>query len=100
MSENSSDKETKFWEFIKECMQERLQQIGTEGLEDEKYQELDKELTALALQLKEILPEEKWELVDEYINSMAEEEFDGSEVFFWQGFVDGARMLWEQEGRV
>ena len=100
MSGNSSDKETNFWKFIRDCMLERLEKIGTEGLKEEKYRELDEKLAALSLLLKDTLPEEKWGLVDDYIDSMLEEESDGEEVFYWQGFVDATRMRWEKEGKV
>ena len=100
MSENSSDKETKFWEFIKECMQERVDQIGMEDLNNKKYSELDEKLDAMALQLKGTLPKKKWGLVDKYSDLMVEEQSDGEEAFFWQGFVDATRMLWEKEGKV
>jgi hypothetical protein len=100
MSGNGSDKEMKFWEFIKECMQARLEQIGTEGLKEREYRELNEKLAALVLLLKGTLKEEKWELINEYNESMAQEESDGEEAFYWQGFVDATRMLWEKEGKV
>ena len=78
MSENSCNKETNFWKFIRDCMLERLEKIGTEGLKEEKYRELEKKLAELALLLKSTLqqgtlPEEKWGLVDDYIEAMLEE---------------------------
>ena len=100
MSGNSSDKETKFWKFIRDCVLERLEKIGTEGLKEEKYRELDEKLVALALLLKGTLPDEKWELVDNYIEAMLEEESDGEEIFYWQGFVDATRMRWEKDGKL
>ena len=99
MNGNSSDKETNFWKFIRDCMLERLEKIGTEGLKEEKYRELEKRLAELALLLKGTLQEEKWELVDDYIEAMLEEESDGEEVFYWQGFVDATRMRWEKEDK-
>jgi len=86
----STSRETNFWEFIKACMQERVQQIGTEELDEIKYKELDKEIMLLAHRLGEALPKDKRGLVDEYHNSMAAEEAAGEDIFYCQGFTDGA----------
>ena len=91
---NVPNRETNFWQFIKDCMDERLCLIGSEGLNETKYVELHKEIRELALRLKDALPEDKKGLVVEYNDLLAEEESGAEDIFYPQGFVDAARMLW------
>ena len=99
-STNASDREMNFWEFIKDCVQERVNLIGSEGLDERKYKELDEEIMALALRLEEALPKDKVELVDKYNNLIVGEESEEEDFFYCQGFMDAVRMLWGFEVKV
>ena len=92
---NASDSETDFWQFIKECMDERLCMIGSASLNEKIYQKLSSEIGELALRLEESLPEDKIGLVNEYDDLMAEEESEVEDIFYPQGFIDAAQMLYE-----
>ena len=86
--------ETDFWQFIKECRDERLFMIGSEGLNETEYKELNNETGKLVLLLEESLPEDKKGLVNEYDDLMAEEEGEVQDILYPQGFIDAARILY------
>jgi len=93
-STNGSDRETNFWKFIKDCIQERVELIGSEGLSETKYKELNEEIIALTLQLEEALPKDKVGLVEKYDNLIVGEGAEVEDFFYYQGFMDAVRMLW------
>ena len=93
-SRSDSNMETDFWQFIKECRDERLFMIGSEGLNETEYKELNKETGKLVLLLEEALSEDTKGLVNEYDDLMAEEDGEVQDILYPQGFIDVARILY------
>jgi len=93
-SHSDSNMETDFWQFIKDCMDERLCLIGSEGLNEAEYRDLRNEAGKLALLLEEALSEDKKGLVNEYDDLTAEEEAVVQDILYPQGFIDAVRILY------
>ena len=93
-SHSDSNMETDFWQFMKDCMDERLCLIGSEGLNEAEYRDLRNEAGKLALLLKETLSKDKKGLVNEYDDLMAEEEAKVQDILYPQGFIDAVRILY------